>query len=160
MRFGSYDGLNEVYYKSGKPILENNEKVIKEIYEKCGLTWCKKKGFSKSIGSWNILHYSEGKIYLTNSRFIFIRRPLSWEDIQKQYGAEGAENAILYDIEAKKMRKKKVREFIEFEYDEIDEVKKGLIKNQIKLSGENKDYIVSTKKHVIDEVNKVIKKYS
>jgi hypothetical protein len=159
MRFGSYDGLNEVYYKSGKPILENKEKVIKEIYEKCGLTWCKKKGVSKSIGSWNILHFSEGKIYLTNSRFIFIRRPLSWEDIQKQYGAESTENAILYDIEAKKMRKKKVREFIEFEYNEIDGVKMGLINNHFIIGGDDKDYRVSTKKHVIQDVNKVIKKY-
>jgi hypothetical protein len=152
--------LNTVYTKQGKPILHDNEKTIKKIHEKCGLTWRKKKGASKLIGSLNILHYSEGQIYLTNSRFIFIRHPLSWEEIQKQYGAESSENAILYDIEARKMRKKKVREFIEFEYDEIDEIKKGLINSHLKLCGEDKDYLVSTKKRVIEEVNKVMKKYS
>jgi hypothetical protein len=154
MRVGSIMGKGVVYNKKGKPILQNGEKIIKKLNEKCCVFYTKKRGF---IG-WGILEYGSGIIYLTNRRFIFLRSPLSWKEIVKQYGDEGYASAITYNLTAREMKAQGIMEFIEFKYNEIAEFKPGFFNSYINFFSEDRIFTVGTKKYVLDEVKKVMEK--
>ncbi len=152
MRVGSLKGKDVVYYKSGKPKLDNGERIIKKLNEKCCVFYTKKRGF---IG-WGILEYGLGIIYLTNRRFIFLRSPLSWKEIVKQYGEDGYAGAITYDLTAREMKAQGIMEFIEFEYNEIAEFKPGFLNSYINFFSEDRIFSVGTKKYILDEVKNVM----
>jgi len=157
MNIGNYIGYGKIYNKKGKPILHPDEKILKKIKAKCSASWVKKKGISKYILSHKILYYHTGTIYLTNQRFIFIRPPLSWKEVRTYEGSTGSHRAITYDLRAIDMRKHGVMEFIEFYYEEIDEIIQGIFWKCFKFNIPDRDILISTENNVINEVKNIIK---
>ena len=154
MRVGSFSGKGVVYNKKGKPILDDGEKIVKKLNEKCGISYRKRK----RLLWFSIFEYGSGDIYLTNKRFIYLRQPLSCKEIVKQSGIYGYADAITYDLTARDMKRYGVLEFIEFEYKEIGKFSPGFFGSALDFFAEKGTFRVVTKKYILNEIKKVMRK--
>jgi hypothetical protein len=115
MRYGDLSGLNVVYTKDGKPIL-NGEEIKQKVETKASL-YCR---------DGRVMRHLKGMLYVTDKRVIFIRRPPGLHQLLNEPDL-GLATALGEYAETSEVKAKGGYEYIEFGMDEITKVEKKRI---------------------------------
>lgn len=143
MRFGDIIGKRVIYDDKGELILKKEEKLI--IKEKW--SWSLSEMTTEYTGT-EILMESDGVVYLTNKRLVFIREPpTNWRLLGESPLSAG--RTISYYGRVKKLREMNGREFVEINLEDIYEINEGFGNAAfVSIEGRETNYDISIPKKI------------